>query len=143
MPELDYSQLGDVANMQGSEPMATDSGAVPSTPTEGGAPAPGGPGLDTPAEKQAVQLLMEGGMLFRKAAEVEPSVRYLIDAMLEKMMLDVTKHYGMEQEGKLALQQAKLGRDRERSGALTGPPGGAPSGAPPEAPTGPSGPPLQ
>lgn len=84
--------------------------------------SPGGPGVDTPQEQQAVKLLMQGAQAFRQAAEVEPSVRYIVDKILQEGFLSITKHYGMEQEGKLALQQAKLGADKQKSANLAGPP---------------------
>lgn len=83
---------------------------------------PGGPGPDTPQEQQAIKLLMQAGVIMRRAAEVEPSIRYIIDEALQNAYLKITKHYGMEQEGKLALQQAKLRSDRSRAVSLTGPP---------------------
>lgn len=84
--------------------------------------APGGPGPDTPQEQQALKLLMQAGVALRRAAEVEPSIRYIIDETLQKAYLSITKHYGMEQEGKLALQQAKIRADRGKAIAMTGPP---------------------
>lgn len=94
-----------------------------SAPTPGGAQqGPGGPGVDTPQEQQALQLLLQGAMMMRRATEIEPSIRYIIDDLLQKAYLGVTKHYGLEQEGKLALQQAQLKANRSRSAALTGPP---------------------
>lgn len=83
---------------------------------------PGGPGADTPQEQQAIQMLMQGAMLMRRATEVEPSIRYIVDDLLQKAYLGITKHYGMEQEGKLALQQARLQSDRNKAVAITGPP---------------------
>jgi len=97
--------------------MAPPTGAAP-----GQTPPPGGPGPDTPQEQQALKLLMQGAVIMRRATEVEPSIRYIIDDLLQKAYLMVTKHYGMEQEGKLALQQAKLRADRSRAVAVTGPP---------------------
>lgn len=97
--------------------MAPTTGAAP-----GQTPPPGGPGPDTPQEQQALKLLMQGAVMMRRATEVEPSIRYIIDDLLQKAYLMVTKHYGMEQEGKLALQQAKIRADRGRAVAVTGPP---------------------
>ena len=113
--------LGQLSSMEGgAEPMGMEQQApvgqqAPSQP-------PGGPGIDTPQEQQAVQLLMQGALLMRRATEIEPSIRYIIDDLLQKAYLGVTKHYGMEQEGKLALQQSQLQANRGRSAALMGPP---------------------
>lgn len=79
----------------------------------------GGPGVDTPQEQQAVQLLMQGAMAFRKASELDPSIRGLVDPMLQKAYLDITKHYGLEEEGKTALKQAQLQSNRARASRLT------------------------
>lgn len=103
---------------------------------------PGGPGIDTPQEQKAVQLLTKGAQLIREAANAEPSIRIIVDKTLQDLFMQITKHYGMEEEGKLALRQAKLGADRQRAVALTGPPGGPPS-PPPAGPGGPvTGPPM-
>jgi hypothetical protein len=110
--------------------MGPPSGGMQSAPVgaaglgAGGSPTPppGGPGADTPQEQQALQLLLQGATMMRRATEIEPSIRYIIDDLLQKAYLGVTKHYGLEQEGKLALQQAKLQADRGRAVALTGPP---------------------
>jgi len=79
----------------------------------------GGPGIDTPQEQQAVQLIMQGGMAFRKAAEIDPSVRAIIDPLLQKAFLDVTKHYGLEEEGKVAMKQAQLQSGRAKASRLS------------------------
>jgi len=94
----------------------------------------GGPGIDTPQEQQAIQLIMQGAMAFRKATEVDPSLRGFIDPALQKAYLDITKHYGLEEEGKTALKQAQLQSNRERSSRLTARPpvGGAPLGGGPQ-----------
>jgi hypothetical protein len=104
-------------------PSGAPTGMAPPTGTAPGqTPPPGGPGPGTPQEQQALKLLMQGAVIMRRATEVEPSIRYIIDDLLQKAYLMVTKHYGMEQEGKLALQQAKLRADRNKAVALTGPP---------------------
>lgn len=103
----------------GQPPGAATGAASGATP---GGPPPGGPGPDTPQEQQALQLLMQGALMMRRATEIEPSIRYLIDDLLQKAYLGVTKHYGMEQEGKLALQQSQLRANRSKAVALTGPP---------------------
>lgn len=116
-------QLSSMDSGEGTGGMQPPSGGPPMGGTPpGGQGAPGGPGPDTPQEQQALQMLMQGALLFRRATEVEPSIRYLIDDLLQKAYLGVTKHYGMEQEGKLALQQAQLQANRSKAVAITGPP---------------------
>jgi len=110
----DVMPTGQELGMQG-EGMSAPGGQSPGQ-------SPGGPGVDTPQEQQAVQLFMQGAQAFRQASTVEPSVRYIVDEMLQKAFLSITKHYGMEQEGKLALQQAQLGANKQKSANLTGPP---------------------
>ncbi len=88
--------------------------------------APGGPGPDTPQEQQALKLFMQGGQAFRQAAQVEPSIRWIVDKALQQMFLEITKHYGMEQEGKLAMQQHKLASDKQKSAQVMGPPTAGP-----------------
>ena len=105
--------------MQGA-PMGAPMQQTPPQGAEG--QPPGGPGPDTPQEQQALQMLMQGALMMRRATEIEPSIRYIIDALLEKAYIQITKHYGMEQEGKLALQQSKLHANQNRAAALTGPP---------------------
>lgn len=83
----------------------------------------GGPGIDTPQEKQAMQSVMQGMMALRQAATADPSLRVVIDQHLQKMFLDITSHYGLAEEGKTALKQAQLASNRQRSGAVMGPPG--------------------
>lgn len=125
--EAEMGSLNDLSaqpDMGGGEmPMGDEGGQPPQMP--GGQPSgqsPGGPGVDTPQEQQAVKLLMQGAQAFRQAASVEPSVRYIVDKILQEGFLSITKHYGMEQEGKLALQQAKLGANKQKAANLTGPP---------------------
>jgi len=133
MPYQDTAQMtqgiGQLSEMdQGGAPDVGmgEPGAVqpPTSPAPEGQTTqpPGGPGADTPQEQQALKLLMQGAIMMRRATEVEPSIRYIIDDLLQKAYLSVTKHYGMEQEGKLALQQAKLKADRSKAVAVTGPP---------------------
>ena len=81
----------------------------------------GGPGVDTPQEQQAVQMLMQGALLFRRAAETDPSVAPIVDKMLKDSYLQITRHYGFEQEGKLALQQAEMQRNRMKANAFSSP----------------------
>lgn len=118
--------ISQLSNMNAGPPTGDSNSAGPpgSTPgaSPGGSAAPGGPGPDTPQEQQALKLLMQGALMMRRATEVEPSIRYIIDDLLQKAYLQVTKHYGMEQEGKLALQQAQLRANRNRASAVTGPP---------------------
>lgn len=119
------SGISQLSSMDSGGGMDSEGAAAGGPPTAGQGPsgaAPGGPGPDTPQEQQALKLLMQAAVALRRAAEVEPSIRYIIDDTLQKAYLSVTKHYGMEQEGKLALQQAKLRADRGRAVALTGPP---------------------
>ena len=112
----------------GGQPMGGPGQPMGGQQTQG----PGGPGIDTPQEQQALKLMMQGAVLFRRPTEIEPSIRYLVDELLQKTYLGVTRHYGMEQEGKLALQQSKIRADRGRAVALTGPPRGQarPGGGP-------------
>jgi len=98
----------------------------------------GGPGVDTPQEQQAVQALMQGAQLFRQAAEVDPSIRYIIDDILQKGFLTITKHYGFEEEGKLALRQSQMQRNRALGTKMEG--GPQPPGPPPAPPPGAGGP---
>lgn len=88
----------------------------------------GGPGIDTPQEQQAVQLLMQGAMSFRKATEIDPSIRGIIDPALQKAYLEITRHYGLEEEGKTALKQAQLQSNRMRASRLSAPPSAPPMG---------------
>lgn len=142
--EMETSQMSQLSAMDeggggpGGPPMSGQPSGPPTggppmggqAPTQGGG-SPGGPGADTPQEQQALKMLLNGAVMFRRATEIEPSIRYLVDELLQKIYLGVTKHYGMEQEGKLALQQSRLRADRSRAVALTGPPRGAsaPTGA--------------
>jgi len=128
---------------QGGAPTAPQPGARP-MPTPGAQPgisaagpsaggAPGARGIDTPQEQKAMQLLAQAATLVREAANTEPSIRYIADKYLVSMFTDVTKHYGLEEEGKLALQQAQMQKRNQSIAGRTGPPTGA--GAPTAAPT--------
>jgi hypothetical protein len=90
---------------------------------QGAQNALGGPGVDTPQEQKAVQMLMQGAMLFRQAAEIDPSVSPIVDKMLTDSYLQITKHYGFEQEGKMAIQQAQMQKSRMKSQAFNSPAG--------------------
>lgn len=90
--------------MPGAGPGGPGPGAAPSGPGT----APGGPGIDTPQEQQATQLLVQAGQMLRQAATVDPSIRYIIDKLLLSTFQEITRHYGVEDEGKAALQQAQL-----------------------------------
>lgn len=112
-----------------------DTGPVgPGGASPGPAQSPGGqggPGIDTPAEQQALKLMMAGAMAYRKAATVDPTLRPIVDKHMQTLYMEVMKHYGMEQEGKLAMQQASLQRDREMSARVSPPVSAAgPSRAP-------------
>ena len=109
--------------MQGP-PMAGPEGGL-----EGAPGGPGQPGVDTPQEQKAIQLLTQAAVLMREAANVEPSIRHIVDDTLQRSFLAVTKHYGIEQEGKLAMQQAQLTKNRTMSSRIGGgmaPPTGSP-----------------
>jgi len=123
------AEIGSMDQLAGQDDMGGGmeggSPEMPGAPMPGGesgGQSPGGPGVDTPQEQQAVKLLMQGAQAFRKAAQIEPSVRYIVDKLLQEGFMSITKHYGMEQEGKLAMQQAKLGADKQKSAAFNGPP---------------------
>lgn len=97
----------------------------------------GGPGIDTPQEEQAIQMLTQGAQLFRQAAETDPSIRIIIDKLLMDGFNQITKHYGMEEEGKLAIQQGLMEKRKQDTLRRAGPPGGGAgmgSGAPPGPP---------
>jgi len=83
----------------------------------------GGPGVDTPQEQKAVQMLMQGAQMFRQAADIDPSVAPIVDKMLTDSYLQITKHYGFEQEGKMAIQQAQMQKSRMKSQAFNSPAG--------------------
>lgn len=122
MGQLSSIDSGAGSGQSPTPPPGPPPGATPAGAAGGQGAPPGGPGPDTPQEQQALKLLMQGAMMFRRATEVEPSIRFLIDELLQKAYLGVTKHYGMEQEGKLALQQAQIKANRNKAVAITGPP---------------------
>jgi len=95
-------------------------------PTGGSTQGMGGPGIDTPQEQQAMQLLTQGAQSLREASNVDPSIRYIIDKVLMDGFSQIMKHYGLEEQGKVALQQAQLQkRDQDTlRRAPTGPPTG-------------------
>lgn len=99
----------------------------------GGGEQLGGPGVDTPQEQQAVKMLMEGAQLFRQAAGTDPSVRYIVDKLLQDGFLQISEHYGFGEEGKLALKQAQMTKNRAQASTVTGqgPQAGPPVGGPP------------
>lgn len=127
MPYSDQlSQLSQMP-MEGQEsmPMGQAGGQPPLAGPQsmGGPQSLGGPGVDTPQEQKAVEMLMQGAMLFRQAAQIDPSVGPIVDKMLQDSYLQITKHYGFEQEGKLALQQAQMQKSRMKSQAFASPAG--------------------
>ena len=95
----------------------------------------GGPGVDTPQEQQAFQMLMKGAEMFRQAAQTDPTVRHIIDKFLQDGFLQISEHYGFGEEGKLALKQAQMTKGRAQASAVTGqgPQSGPPVGGPPTA----------
>jgi hypothetical protein len=124
MPLAD--QLSQLSQMDegGGMPQGMPQGGGPlPQPMQQGAQSLGGPGVDTPQEQKAVQMLMQGAMLMRQAAEIDPSVSPIIDKMLTDSYLQITKHYGFEQEGKLSLQQAQMQKSRMKSQAFSSPAG--------------------
>ena len=128
LSQLSQMPAQEGAPMEGMPPQGMpQSGAQPPL---GGQPGLGGPGVDTPQEQKAVQMLMQGAMLMRQAAQVDPSVAPIIDKMLQDSYLQITKHYGFEQEGKLALQQAQMQKNRMKSQAFSSPAGQAQAGPP-------------
>jgi hypothetical protein len=98
----------------------------------------GGPGVDTPQEQQAVQVFMRGAQLLRQGAEIDPSTRPIIDKILQDGFLQIAKHYGFEEEGKIALKQAQMQQNRAKAAAVSGqgPHQGPPIVQPPEPPGG-------
>jgi len=102
---------------------------------QGGGQQLGGPGVDTPQEQQAVQMLMQGAQMFRQAAQTDPSVSHIIDKFLQDGFLQISEHYGFGEEGKLALKQAQMTKGRAQASAVSGqgPQSGPPVGGPPMA----------
>lgn len=89
----------------------------------------GGPGIDTPAEQQAVQMFIEGMKLIRQGAMADPSTKPIVDKFLQDTFLQLSQHYGYGEEGKMALKQAQMMQTRARSQAIGGVPG--PGAGPP------------
>jgi len=119
LSQMDAGPQGAPSPQGAPAPMQGPVGA----PLQAGAQALGGPGVDTPQEQKAVQLLMQGAMMMRQAAQIDPSVSPIIDKMLQDSYLQITKHYGFEQEGKLALQQAQMQKSRMKSQRFSSPAG--------------------
>uniref|UniRef100_A0A6M3LC06 Uncharacterized protein n=1 Tax=viral metagenome TaxID=1070528 RepID=A0A6M3LC06_9ZZZZ len=89
-------------------PPQPGAGGPPGPTGPGGQPGLGGPGIDTPQEQKAMQMLTQGAQALRQAASTDPSTRYIVDKVLMDLFNAITKHYNLEQEGKVALQQAQL-----------------------------------
>ena len=124
LSQLSQMDQGGEGGMPQGIPQGPPGGGIPQQPTPlGGAQGLGGPGVDTPQEQKAVQMLMQGAMLMRQAAEIDPSVSPIIDKMLQDSYLQITKHYGFVQEGKLSLQQAQMQKSRMKSQAFSSPAG--------------------
>jgi len=136
MPIADQiSQLSQMPQGEGGPAVSQGPPMQPDPNMQPGAQnALGGPGVDTPQEQKAVQMLMQGAQLFRQAADIDPSVAPIIDKMLTDSYLQITKHYGFEQEGKMAIQQAQMQKSRMKSQAFNSP-AGQQSG-PPTSPAG-------
>jgi len=90
--------------------------------------SPGGPGIDTPEEQRAVQMLMQGAKLFRQAAMTDRSLEPIVSKMLSDAFLTITDHYGMGEEGKLALKKAQMQANMAKQERLRG--GAAPPTTP-------------
>jgi len=113
--EDETAMMGDLAAMP--EPTAQGQ-APPAAPPMQPGQALGGQGVDTPQEQQAVELLMQAAMMMRQAAETDPGLRPYIDKHLQGAFLDISTYYGFGEDAKLALKQATMQRDRERSGMM-------------------------
>jgi len=129
MPFEDIQQETDALGGLASMPQQ---GGAPTAPMEGGGQQLGGPGVDTPQEQKAVQLLIQAATAMREAATVDPSIRGIIDKVLPDAFLQISSHYGFGEEGKLALKQANMQRDRAQAAKLGG--GGGPMQGPPVGP---------
>lgn len=123
MPFDDIQQqtgaLSELSGMQptGGQPtMGQPMGGQPMGPSSG----MGGPGVDTPQEKQAVDMLMQAMQLMRQASTVDPSIRPLVDKFLPDTFLQFAQHYGFGEEAKMALKQAQMTQEKARAGALQG-----------------------
>lgn len=106
-------------------PMPSPSGPPPGMAGPGPMAGPQGPQagnkIDTPAEQKAMQSVVQGAILLREAANLDPSVRYIMDKALLDIFTQITKHYGLEQEGQLALKQAQLTKQRQQSAKFAQP----------------------
>lgn len=138
MPFDDAQQQTDSLSALASLP--AEGGAVGGAPPEGAPGAEtgaqlGGPGVDTPQEQQAVEMLMQGAQMFRQAAQTDPSVRHIIDKFLQDGFIQISEHYGFGEEGKLALKQGQMMKSRAQASVVTGqgPQSGPPVGGPPTA----------
>jgi len=130
MPVDEINYMNEIAAMPGENtaemppaemPMEEPSVDTTTPPTSEGSQL-GGPGIDTPQEKAAIAKLIQGGIFMRQATQHDPSIRYILDQHLEKMFLDIANHYGVAEEGKLALKQAKMRVAEKRRNRLAGPP---------------------
>jgi len=128
LSELSALPGADTGAPQGP-PIGADPGAQQGAPGE----QLGGPGVDTPQEQQAVQMLMQGAQMFRQAAQTDPSVSHIIDKFLQDGFLQISDHYGFGEEGKMALKQAQMTKGRAQASAVSGqgPTAGPPIGGPP------------
>ena len=118
--QQETDSLGALASMpQGEQEMSGPPMGDPGMGAQAGQQL-GGPGVDTPQEQQAVQLLMQGAQAFRQAAETDPSVRHIIDKFLQDGFLQISDHYGFGEEGKVALKQAQMTKNRAQASAVMG-----------------------
>jgi len=121
MPVDEINYMNEIAAMPGENTAEMPPAEMPmEEPSEGS--QLGGPGIDTPQEKAAIAKLIQGGIFMRQATQHDPSIRYILDQHLEKMFLDIANHYGVAEEGKLALKQAKMRVAEKRRNRLAGPP---------------------
>ena len=139
MPFDDIQQQTDSMSALASMPQEgapMQPGGPPMGGPEQGVEGMGGPGIDTPQEKQAVELLMQGAQVFRQAAQIDPTVAHIIDKFLQDGFLQISEHYGFGEEGKLALKQAQMMKGRAKAQAVNtpGPTQGPPIGGMPSPP---------
>ena len=135
MPFEDIQQQTDAIGGLAGMPQAQGLEGAGGAGGAGGVQGMGGPGVDTPQEQQAVQLLMQGAQMLRQAAQVDPSIRPIIDKLLPDAFLQITQHYGFAEEGKMALKQAQMQQGRARASAVGGM---GPTQGPPSPPAGPT-----
>jgi len=131
MPFDDIAQQTDAMSELSSLP-SEDTSRV--TDPMGGIKGQGGPGIDTPAEQQAVQMFLQGMQMIRQGAQADPSTKPIIDKFLQDAFLQLSQHYGYGEEGKMALKQAQMMETKTRSQKLGGGPpmrGAPPTGPPP------------